>query len=76
MMLCGTLAVQAEAKRPVASADKQTFFNNITDYFATIGKTPAQKNNTIRSRKYQRRLWRQGKEKLKRQTESRKKASR
>lgn len=38
-----------------SSANRQTMFNNVTDYFATLGKDPQDKKETIIERKKLRR---------------------
>ncbi len=67
LLAAGPVSAQADyVQLPKSDADRQTFFNNITDSLATFGKSGKEKERVIKQRKADRRA-----ERLRKQRRSR-----
>lgn len=55
ILLCASGEVFANAFDDAKMAERQTTFNNVTDYFATVGKDASDKKEILRERRNLRR---------------------
>lgn len=69
--LCALLVLTATCAH-AADVDRQTWFNSMTDFFATAGKSDKDKAEIRRLRKKMRRDYRQQNERIKKQSRSQK----